>query len=36
VVLRVVNPTDIVRQTVRATGLEVLLGQDGVAGPERG
>jgi anti-anti-sigma factor len=36
VVLRVVNPTDIVRQTVRATGLEVLLGRGGVAGPERG
>jgi anti-sigma B factor antagonist len=26
VALRVVNPTEIVRQTVRATGLEVLLG----------
>jgi anti-anti-sigma factor len=30
VVLRVVNPTEIVRQTLRATGLEVLLGPGGV------
>jgi anti-anti-sigma factor len=34
VALRVVNPTEIVRQTVRATGLEALLGPGGASSAE--